>query len=645
MRVFMLGWEFPPYISGGLGTACYGLTKALSAQGVDIIFVLPRPIPEPQTGPPAPGQAPPYVPPPAPSARSAPPARPAGSSSPVQQSSSPPPSHLPHHAESPPHATEFQAEPSASSLGQPDTHAGGRAIREFEHVTFRSATVALFDPYTSAERYETTTQRYVQTVREEVSMAAEPAAAPSTVPPPPSAHPVIAPPTPPAPARSAHIPPPAAAAEPPAAVSADARAAVSAHSGAESASAAEAFPAPSPEPVAAPQSLPATAAPPVSAPPVENYNGDLFAQVARYAELCREIAQTEDFDVVHAHDWMTFPAAMSVAAMRGVPIVVHVHSTEFDRAGDNADPRIVEIERRGMHAAIKIIAVSFLTRNQIIRHYGINPPKIEVVYNAIEPVAQTPVVSERYEIRRNEKIVLFLGRITHQKGPEYFLQAAQKVVQVMDNVKFVMAGSGDLTRQSVDLAAKLGIGYHVLFTGFLRGRDVEAIFRMADLYVMPSVSEPFGIAPLEAMSYEVPVLISRQSGVSEVLRHALKVDFWDVDDMADKILAVLRRPPLARELREQGTLEVRRFNWHEAAEACQEIYEQAIAMMRRPAAARRGDLPEIPPGDRPEIPPGDRPEILQEDRPENPPGDRPENSPPEPSDSLSQAEQLPRPTA
>ena len=231
-----------------------------------------------------------------------------------------------------------------------------------------------------------------------------------------------------------------------------------------------------------------------------------------------------------------------------------------------------------MHGAIKVIAVSHLTKNQCVQMYGIDPNKVEVVYNAIEANGQFD--AEQYKIHKDEKIVLFLGRITMQKGPEYFLAAARKVIEVMDNVKFVMAGSGDMIRRTIEMAAAMGIGHKVLFTGFLRGGDVEKVFKMADLYVMPSVSEPFGIAPLEAMSHDVPVIISKQSGVSEVLTHALKVDFWDVNEMANKIIAVLKHPPLASTLRQHGSFEVRRLSWTDAAKATMGVYDQAVAAMR-----------------------------------------------------------------
>jgi len=309
--------------------------------------------------------------------------------------------------------------------------------------------------------------------------------------------------------------------------------------------------------------------------PGGHYAGDLFAEVQRYASLACEAAADENFDLVHAHDWMTYLAGIAVADMTGKPLVVHVHSTEFDRSGLHVNQRIYDIERAGMHRAARVIAVSHLTRSVILQHYGVDPLKVDVVYNAIDDDgASRPPLPP---IAQHEKIVLFLGRITMQKGPEYFLAAAKRVLEVMDNVRFIMAGSGDMIRRMIDLAHQMGIGHKVLFTGFLRGEDVRRVFRMADLYVMPSVSEPFGIAPLEALANDVPVLISKQSGVSEILAHALKVDFWDVDEMANKIVAVLRHPPLQATLRNHGRIEVQRLSWLDSAKNCLRVYEQALA--------------------------------------------------------------------
>ncbi len=273
---------------------------------------------------------------------------------------------------------------------------------------------------------------------------------------------------------------------------------------------------------------------------------------------------------------MTFSAAIAAAEASGRRFIAHVHSTEFDRSGDHVNQRIYDVERAGVHAAHRVIAVSHLTRNILIEHYGVDPAKIEVIYNAVEHV-ENGAPSQLAPITRDEKLVLFLGRITMQKGPEYFLQAAKRVLERMENVRFVMAGSGDSARRMIEMAAEMGIGHKVLFPGFLKRDDVRRVFRMADLYVMPSVSEPFGIAPLEALANHVPVLISKQSGVAEVLMHALKVDFWDVDEMANKILAVLRHPPLQQVLRSHGAIEVRRFHWTDTAAACLQLYDQVTA--------------------------------------------------------------------
>jgi glycosyltransferase involved in cell wall biosynthesis len=308
-----------------------------------------------------------------------------------------------------------------------------------------------------------------------------------------------------------------------------------------------------------------------------DYSSDMYTEVHRYAAVAAELAETEQFDIVHAHDWMTFPAGLAIAAISGKPLVVHVHSTEFDRSGEHVNQMIYDIERAGMERAARVIAVSHFTRNVIIGRYGISGDKVEVVYNGVERLGNWS--SEDTSITKDEKIVLFLGRITMQKGPEYFLHAAKKVLEIMDNVKFVMAGSGDLMYQSIEMAAGLGIGHKVLFTGFLHGEDVQRIYKIADLYVMPSVSEPFGIAPLEALDHDVPVIISRQSGVSEVLKHALKVDFWDVNEMANKIVAVLKYPPLQMTLRNHGNFEVRRLRWKDTAVKCAKIYEEMLVLV------------------------------------------------------------------
>jgi len=428
MKVFMLGWEFPPFISGGLGTACYGLTKAMDQLGMKVTFVLPRIVDNTDT------------------------------------------THV-------------------KLLAPDDQTTSAFNFGALKNVRFRTINSPLM-PYLTPDAYQ---QQIEEALRQKI------------------------------------------------------------HGGN------------------------ASAASDVTS--TMDYNCDMYAEIHRYAVIAAQLAANEDFDIVHAHDWMTYPAGIAVSTMSGKPLIVHVHSTEFDRSGENINQMIYDIEREGMYAAEKIIAVSHFTRSIIISRYGVSGDKVEVVHNAVERNGNWNWALGDSGIDKDEKIVLFLGRITMQKGPEYFLQAAKKVLDVIDNVKFVMAGSGDLMHRAVEIVAELGIGQKVLFTGFLRGEDVQKIYQMADLYVMPSVSEPFGIAPLEALNNDVPVIISRQSGVSEVLRHALKVDFWDIDEIANKIIAVLKYPPLRETLANYGNFEVRRLRWKDSAQQCAKIYEEALVIV------------------------------------------------------------------
>ncbi len=425
MRVFMLGWEFPPFISGGLGTACYGLTKALDQLGTEVIFVLPTMVQSRYT------------------------------------------THV--------------------KLLTPDLAMSEAPfkVHQLKNVLFRTITSPL-QPYLTSSDYQQHIEQSLAHIQRQRGQTYDLCGG-------------------------------------------------------------------------------------------LDYSGDMFTEVARYAQIAVKLAENEHFDVIHAHDWMTYPAAVAVAAGLHKPLVVHIHSTEFDRSGEHVNQPIYDIEREGMHAADKVITVSHYTRSILISRYGIPGEKVEVVHNGVERNGNQNWSLADGEISKDEKIVLFLGRITMQKGPEYFLRAAKKVLEKMDNVKFVMVGSGDLMHRAVEIAAELGIGSKVLFTGFLRGDDVHKIYKMADLYVMPSVSEPFGITPLEALENDVPVIISKQSGVSEVLQHALKVDFWDVDEMANKIIAVLKYAPLEITLRNHGNFEVRRLRWIDSAEKCLRIYDDALA--------------------------------------------------------------------
>jgi glycogen synthase len=302
------------------------------------------------------------------------------------------------------------------------------------------------------------------------------------------------------------------------------------------------------------------------------YGKNLYEEVHRYSQKMELISQLEDFDLIHAHDWMTYPAGIVAKKATGKPLVCHIHATEFDRTGGNVNQYVYDIEREGFHQADKIIAVSNLTKNKVVEHYGVSPDKIEVVHNAVE-------FNEHEQescIKSNDKVVLFLGRITIQKGPEYFLYAAKRVLDMDPNVKFVVAGSGDMEGFMIKEAARLGIGNKMLFTGFLRGKDIDRAYKMADLYVMPSVSEPFGITPLESMRNGTPCLISKNSGVSEVLNHCLKVDFWDIDQMSNKILATLKYGALHKELQSNGYKEVHTFNWDSPARKCVSVYNSVL---------------------------------------------------------------------
>ncbi|MCC6661700.1 MAG: glycosyltransferase [Phycisphaerales bacterium] len=445
MRVLMLGWEFPPFIAGGLGTACHGLTKALDHMGHEVLFILPRTVEN-------------------------------GLRTHVKLLSA--------------IRTGMRLAPDGSPIGDAAASEQYR-MPGLRRVVFRGVAAAFTSPYPSFFRADTAPDDAFGQPRETPPRGLE------------------------QPGVIGAVGPGAAAA----------------------------------------------------------YGADLAADADRYARLVVSLAQHESFDVIHAHDWLTYPAGLALARLSRKPLVVHVHSTEFDRSGERVNPAVYDIERRGMHGAQRIIAVSMFTKSICVSRYGVRPGKVDVVYNGIERESRQPRPEAR--IAQDDKIVLFLGRITMQKGPEYFVRAAARVLEVMGGVKFVVAGTGDLESAMQGEAARLGISDRVVFTGFLHGRDVERVFRMADCFVMPSVSEPFGITPLEAIRSGVPVIISKQSGVAEVLTHVLKIDFWDIDEMANKIVAVLRHPPLSATMREHGAVELRPLTWEGAAERCLRSYSRA----------------------------------------------------------------------
>jgi glycosyltransferase involved in cell wall biosynthesis len=297
-------------------------------------------------------------------------------------------------------------------------------------------------------------------------------------------------------------------------------------------------------------------------------------EVARYAIVAGSIALNETFDVIHAHDWLTYPAGIAAKQCSGKPLVVHVHATEYDRSGQNVNKVVYDIERSGMEAADVVVTVSNLTRQIVIDKYGINPAKVITVHNAVEPTVDEE--REAYSKQIDRKVVTFLGRVTFQKGPEYFVEAAHKVLQRDPDVHFVLAGDGDMMPKVIRRVAQLRIGHRFHFTGFLRGKEVDKMFALSDVYVMPSVSEPFGISPLEAMRSSVPVVISKQSGVAEILTHALKVDFWDVEAMADSIWGLLHYDALPKMFQHYGKSEVDSLLWENAAFKLKDIYNSLV---------------------------------------------------------------------
>jgi glycogen(starch) synthase len=302
------------------------------------------------------------------------------------------------------------------------------------------------------------------------------------------------------------------------------------------------------------------------------YGNDLMGEVLRYAAMGAEIAKEEQFDVIYAHDWLSFGAGMEAKRVSGKPLVAHVHATEFDRCGgaSGVNKEVYAIEKAGMEAADVVIAVSELTKNIIVNNYGIPAEKVRVVYNGIDETTAPESSSGLPRLRALKasgySLVLFLGRVTLQKGPDYFIRAAKRVLERNPKVMFILSGSGDMDRSVMELAATLGVADHMIFTGFMQGAERSEVYAAADLFVMPSVSEPFGITPLEAMRLGTPVLISKQSGVSEIVKHALKADFWDVDEMANQILAVVDHPGLRQTLSNHGITEAQSITWAQAAQ-------------------------------------------------------------------------------
>lgn len=304
------------------------------------------------------------------------------------------------------------------------------------------------------------------------------------------------------------------------------------------------------------------------------YGPNLFDEINKYALVAQTIARENHFELIHAHDWLTFPAAIAAKKVSGKPLILHVHSTDFDRSGGAINPEIFNIEKQGFDHANKIIVVSNLIKNRLTEQYRIPLEKIITIYNGIEA---SEYKHEEWKRRmRKEKIVTFLGRITIQKGPEYFVDVARMVIRRMKNVHFVMAGNGELRDRIVELSAKYGISDRFHFTGFLDKPEVAEMLRRSDLFIMPSVSEPFGIVPLEAMQANVPVIISLQSGVSEVIRNVVKTDFWDVHGMADAVHGIIKHKKLSKALITEGKQEVSKLSWEQPARQIKQVYQNVL---------------------------------------------------------------------
>ncbi len=304
------------------------------------------------------------------------------------------------------------------------------------------------------------------------------------------------------------------------------------------------------------------------------YPDNLLEEINNYSIMAGVVARTVDCDIIHSHDWLTYPAGIHAKQVTGKPLVIHVHATDFDRSRGNVNPTVFNIELDGMHHADHIITVSDLTRRTVIEKYGIDPSKVTTVHNAVTPLS--PELLNVEVSRPKEKVVTFLGRITMQKGPEYFVEAAAKVLRLDKDVRFVMAGSGDMMNKMIDLAAERGIADRFHFPGFQKGKQVYEMLKASDVYIMPSVSEPFGISPLEAMQMGVPSIISKQSGCAEILTNVIKTDYWDIDAMADAIYSIITYPAMHAQLKDEGLKEVNRITWDKAGQKVINIYKQVL---------------------------------------------------------------------
>ncbi len=472
MKVLMFGWEFPPHISGGLGTASYGLTKGLSKfDDLDIIFVVPRLFGDEDSGV----------------------AKLVGAGDIKMNFEKTT-------------TTDFFKEHSIKNISKEIDETETYSIEEFQKNITKIEINSILTPYLSPENFEA----YIQNIGLDISKVR---------------------------------------------ITKDGKIVFKENGEYKE--------------LVLEKSVTSQYTDEGTYEFSGSYGPNLIEEVRNYAKIAAKIALTYDFDIIHAHDWLTYLAGIEAKKISGKPLVIHVHATEFDRSGENVNQLVYGIERAGMDNADRIITVSNLTRKIVIERYGQNPDKIVTVYNAVEPIKYR---RKRFEKTIDDKIVTFLGRITFQKGPEYFIEAAKLVYEREKNVRFVMAGSGDMLRRMIRHAAGRRISDRFHFTDFLRGQEVTRMFDISDVYVMPSVSEPFGISPLEAMRSNVPVIISKQSGVAEILHHAIKVDFWDTYAIADAIYGLVRYNGLSEIFRKYGKQEVDNLKWENSAKRVKNIY-------------------------------------------------------------------------
>jgi len=305
---------------------------------------------------------------------------------------------------------------------------------------------------------------------------------------------------------------------------------------------------------------------PYDRPEDKELAGQFFESVYRYNDLVVEKVKG-NYDLIHCHDWLTMKAGVALKEKLGIPLVLSVHSTEYDRSGWICpNDWFINIEREGMEKADRVIAVSHFTKGVIVDKYGINPDKISVVHNAVYPIGEG----------EKQEIVLFLGRLTIQKGAEFFLRAAKKVLEYEPDSRFVVAGTGDMLPRLINQAVDMGISSKVIFTGLLTEEEVKHIYRISNVYVMPSVSEPFGITALEAVSAGTPTIASKTAGFSEAFQNCLRVDFWDTDEMANKIISLLRYDPLHKTMATEGKRELDLFTWDRVAEKTIDVYNRVM---------------------------------------------------------------------